>query len=452
MRVKPLYIRLLIFFVLIVISVNQLVWIHNMYRNYKEELSFYTNHFLQQAILFEVNERGEKAGGFLLFSAGLSSPNDTSRYFMKEVRGADTTYCFRIDKYDMNTNLKIIQFLFKKIEPVNLETVHRIFRNELSRYYPLKESYLEYLDIENDSVIKSNRPQHLSSTYLVSDTIIMDIAPSIAMLAYVEMPESLILKKMVFQLVLSIILILFAVLSLLYLIRSFSLQWREEKLRQESVNAMTHEFKRPISGAISMVSLIPYYLERNKAEKAQSYAQNTLLELNKLTAYTQRIQQISNNDKKGLVLNIVEIELKSFFENLVQKYQNTHKDLDINLLINTEQTVFRADLLHFSNVMDNLIENAVKYSLSDVEIIIRISSVANEIAISVEDKGMGIKKEDIKYIFDRYYRSKQKSVRQKPGFGLGLTYVKSTIEAHGGRITVDSEFGKGSVFTVFLNK
>ena len=227
-------------------------------------------------------------------------------------------------------------------------------------------------------------------------------------------------------------------------------------MRQESINAMTHEFKRPISGAVAMVSTIPYYLEKKDHPKILSYSRSIENELNKLVYYTQRIQQISNNEKQEISLEKEEIEIVPFFESLQQRY-NTSKNEEptviVNLRINTRQEVFHIDLLHFSNVMENLIENAIKYTIHQKVIIdLQVISTENGMQISVSDNGIGISSTDIKLIFDKYYRVKRDETKSKVGFGLGLTYVKSIIEAHGGDIRVESNLNKGSIFVITLKE
>lgn len=100
--------------------------------------------------------------------------------------------------------------------------------------------------------------------------------------------------------------------------------------------------------------------------------------------------------------------------------------------------------------MDNLVENAIKYVKGDLTLILSASDINNKLKISVKDNGISISKSDQKYIFDKYYRSKNRFTRQKTGFGLGLTYVKSIVEAHNGSIDVHSKIGKGSEFIVCM--
>jgi two-component system, OmpR family, phosphate regulon sensor histidine kinase PhoR len=101
--------------------------------------------------------------------------------------------------------------------------------------------------------------------------------------------------------------------------------------------------------------------------------------------------------------------------------------------------------------MDNLVENAIKYSKDELNIHIEVVDVNDGIKISVKDNGLGISSYDLKYIFDRFYRSNRRELKRKTGFGLGLTYVKSMVEAHGGSISVVSKIYEGSEFIILLS-
>lgn len=450
MNIKPKFVKSLILIVLIFIVANQLIWIKNMYDNYEEDLFFRTNQSLQQAVLMEVSERHELTGGFIVFSPKLGFPDDTTRYMMKEVRGEDSTYIFQIDRYDPHTNMKIVQFFCKEELPVNLEVVQTLFRNELSQSYSLKNSYLEYLDLTNDSIIKSNRTADLDGNYLRSDTLVMDIASTIGMLAYVEKPQSIILGKMTLQLFLSIILIIIAIAFLIYLTRSLVRQWRAEKLRQDSINAMTHEFKRPLSAALALLDSIPGELKENDIAEAKESAEGTIREIKKLDAYVKQIQRINNNDRGNIVLHKATIDIRSFFKNIYCRYTYSNPPIQIDLSVNTKRETFTVDLLHLSNVIDNLIENGIKYSIDVPKISLEVYDAQDGVAICVSDEGIGISKEDQKRLFERYFRSANRNVQQKHGLGLGLTYSKSVIDAHRGQIIVKSELNKGTSFTIII--
>lgn len=449
MKLKPFYIQLLITLVIVFIAANQTMWVLNMYHLHKRELMELANQAAQKAILMEISERSEIMGGYRVFNTNISVPNDTTRFITKRVRTEDSTYVFKIDKQDPYINQKIVQFAIKDELPVNLNVLDSLFKKELSDKYKIEHTYFDYVDLQTKSIINSNKPGNFPLNYLATDTIPLDIINSIGVIGHVEAPDVAILRKMMYQLSLSVLLILIGIGGMVYLGRSFVVQWRTEKLRQQSVNAMTHEFKRPISGAVAMVATIPFYLEKNMFDKVNEYAGKTMNELNKLTAYTQRIQQISNNEKGNFSINITALQITDFFTSIIGKYSKDER-LKIDFTNESRRTEFSADIIHFSNVIENLIENAIKYSTENPEILIRISDANNKLRITVSDNGIGIANDDIKRIFDKYYRVNRKETKNKPGFGLGLTYVKSVIDAHGASISVESRLNEGSTFCIII--
>lgn len=452
---KYAIVNVLITIILVAIIVNQIVWLNNMYDLHQRELQTTANQEAKAAVLMEIAERTELIGGFQVFASNIIPPNDTSRFIVKKVTAQDSTYTFTIDKNDPNTIFKITQFVIKDIQPINLDKLRVLFGDKISEKYGIESIYFDYFDLENNVLISTNKQANAKSRrYVKTDTIPMDILNSIGVIGYVRVSNNAILDKMMYQLILSVLLIVIGILSLFYISRSFIFQLKTEKMRQDSVNAMTHEFKRPISSAVAMSSLIPFYLEKEEISKVLDYTNNILLELNKLTQYTKRIQQISNNEKGNLVLNKTKVEIEPFFNSLKQRYHlsaDSDKETHVNLEITTAQKEICVDLLHFSNVMDNLVENAIKYSDKAVaEITIRVKDINDGLSISVKDNGMGISSTDRKRIFDKFYRVERAETKNKMGFGLGLTYVKSVIDAHGATIEVVSKLNEGSEFVIIL--
>lgn len=454
-RKKYSIINVLITIVLVAIIVNQIVWLYNIYNLHQRELQATANQKVNTAVLMEIAERTELIGGFQVFASNIIPLKDTSRFIVKKVTTKDSTYTFTIDKNDPNTIFKITQFVIKDIQPINLDKLRMIFEAKISDKYDIESSYFDYFDLENDLLINTNKPTNAKSKgYVKTDTIPLDIINTIGVVGYLKVSNSAILDKMMYQLILSVLLIVIGILSLFHISRSFIFQLKTEKMRQDSVNAMTHEFKRPISSAVAMSSLIPFYLEKDETSRVLDYTNNIQLELNKLTEYTKRIQQISNNEKGNLVLNKTRVEIEPFFNSLQQRYQlsaDSDEKTNLELDIATTQKEMCVDLLHFSNVMDNLIENAIKYSDKAVaEITIGVKAVADGLMISVKDNGMGISSTDKKRIFDKFYRVERAETKNKMGFGLGLTYVKSVIDSHGATIEVVSKLNEGSEFVIIL--
>lgn len=442
--------------VMLIIVVNQIIWLSNMYALFEREFKANVDEALQTAAFMEFSERGEKMGGFSVFSSNITTPNDTSKFFTKEVVTADSTYTFLIDKNDPNTMHKISQFVLKSIYPVNLDRLGAVFKEIIHERYAINEAYFDYLDLEMDTLINTNRAENISSKpYMETDTIPLDIIGSIGFVGYVENPRTVILDNMRRQLILSIVLIAAGIVALFYVSRSFIFQWKTERMRQDSVNVMTHEFKRPIAAAVAMVSTIPFYLKNRETDKVLKYVDNTLIAMNKLTSYTKRIQEISNNEKDSEGLHIIAVEIIPFFEAIQQQYMSTVEQtgkIIIELQFATAKETMNVDLPHFSNVIDNLVENAIKYTdKKPVLIDIYVKDIKEDrLQISVKDNGIGISTADRKKIFDKFYRVRRAETKNKIGYGLGLTYVKSIVEAHEGDIVVHSELNKGSEFIIRL--
>jgi len=453
---KYIVVNGLITIVVLVIVVNQTVWLNNMYNLFEREFKMNADESLQNAVYMEMAERGETMGGFTVFGSNIAPPNDSSRFFVKEVVTADSTYTFTLDKNDPNTAHKISQFVLKQHLPIKLDRLSVIFKESIHERYAVQEAWFDYLDLVNDTVISTDRPENiLLDAYILTDTIPLDIISSIGVVGYIENPRTVILDNMRQQLILSVVLIGIGIVALFYISRSFVFQWKVEKMRQDSVNTMTHEFKRPISSAVAMASVIPFYLEKKETGRVLEYIGNIEISLNKLTYYTKRIQQISNNEKGRVMLDKTAVEITPFFESLRQRYlslKEYEKEIIMELHLATSKKTMNVDLLHFSNVMDNLVENAIKYTVESVAMVdINVSDTVDDgLKISVKDNGIGISSTDKRYIFDKFYRVKRKETKNKIGFGLGLTYVKSIIDAHGGDITVNSELNKGSEFIIHL--
>ena len=453
---KYAFVNGLIITVMIAIIVNQGVWLSNMYNLHQRELKANVNRLAQTAVLMEIAERIEAIGGVRFYLENFTNSNDTSRYVVKQMSTKDSTYSITLDKKDSNTIPKITQFLLKDDFPIDLNKLKTIFEEKISRGYAIENIYFDYINLENGELIKTNQSTNAKGgRYLRTDTIPMDIINSIGVVGYVKISTIAILDRMMYQLILSVLLIVIGIVSLFFISRSFIFQWKTEKMRQDSVNAMTHEFKRPISSAVALSSLISFYMENEDTSKVLEYSKSIQLELTKLTHYSTRIQQISNNEKGNLVLNKSMITILPFFESLKQRYNLSDESgtkTIVHLAIDTSKKEMCVDLLHFSNVMDNLIENSIKYSDKPVvEIDVSVSDVADGLKISVKDNGIGISSIDKKHIFDKFYRVKRAGTKNKQGFGLGLTYVKSIVDAHNATISVVSNLNDGSEFIITLN-
>lgn len=437
---------------LLLILIGQGLWITNMYQAYHRQWGLSVSKSIESAILREGSSRHEQLGGTLVYIP-LTKDTDTSRYITKTLQSQDTSFQITFDRYDPYSQNKFIQFLLKDDLPVNVQQLDSLFRLELmGHHFPLAETGIDYIDLNTQKVLKSyNQNLDLSSQWISTDVMPIDIFETVGIQAHAKITSLSVLERMAFQLFLSFFLICVCVFFLFTIIRTFFWKEKIELMRQESISTMTHEFKRPISSAVALVALIPYYLKKEDTRKAIKYAESTLLELNKLTAYTERIQRISNDVNTKISLNKVPVYLPDFFNRISEKYTVVgEKKIKLEIYLNSKLQYLTMDLLHLSNVLDNLIENAIKYSKDEVDVTITITDVKEGLQIQVKDNGIGISRKEQDKIFNKYFRSS--SLRHSPtaGFGLGLTYCKVIVEEHHGSIKAESELGIGTEFSVIL--
>lgn len=222
---------------------------------------------------------------------------------------------------------------------------------------------------------------------------------------------------------------------------------RLDKMRNSFITTMIHELKRPISTLKMCVSgLDNERMMENRVVKKEILSE-TRNSLDNLSAYFSKLRDITFNDVEQIPLNIHTINLHELFDAVATAtLYPAEKSVVIRNEIDSHVEI-SADRSHLYNILNNLIENSIKYSDSSVEI--KAAAVENNgyVDIKISDNGNGIPSGDIKHIFKRFYRGKA-SAGEQPGMGLGLAYVKLLTDAHGGDIYVESSEGKGTSFTI----
>ncbi|HEY1040887.1 MAG TPA: HAMP domain-containing sensor histidine kinase, partial [Bacteroidia bacterium] len=211
-------------------------------------------------------------------------------------------------------------------------------------------------------------------------------------------------------------------------------------------------FKTPIS----TISLASEFLNDSSViktpDKVERYVKMIKDENKRLSVLVESILQTAILDKGDFKLKVVEIDVHEIINLAIQNIQlqvEQRKGTIIPKFFATDPKIF-ADKVHITNIVFNLMDNAIKYSKEIPEITITTENVTNGIIFSVKDAGMGISKDNLKRIFDQFYRIPTGNVHNIKGFGLGLSYVKAIVEKHGGTISVESELNKGTTFKVYL--
>jgi len=250
----------------------------------------------------------------------------------------------------------------------------------------------------------------------------------------------------------SLLLLVLIFLSFIISVKTIIKQRKLSESKNDFINNMTHEFKTPIS----TVSLACEALTDNdikKSEELYSSYINVISEENKrLGALAEKILQTAIIEKGDLKLKQDAIDIHQVIDEAINinRMQVEIKDGVIKKDLKATQTTIEADHDHLLNVLNNLMDNANKYSPKKPEITIATQNTLKEVIISVKDNGVGISKSDQKKIFEKLYRVHTGNLHDVKGFGLGLSYVKFIVDKHDGRINIESEPNKGSVFKIYL--
>lgn len=255
------------------------------------------------------------------------------------------------------------------------------------------------------------------------------------------------------QLGIAILLISIFIGSFLYLFKTLFRQNRLAEMQKAFVNNMTHELKTPVSTVMTAIEAIQLYGVRHDHEKMDRYLAISRNELDHLSAMIDRVLQLDVDEHTGLKLDKSEVDLIQVLKDAANTFGiHVNKQVMISLDMEMPSLWINADISHLRNVINNLLENAVKYSGDPVEINLNAQEYPNDIEFTVSDKGKGIAVEYQKEIFEMFFRVPEGNLHQVKGFGIGLAYVRQVIVQHGGKITVKSSLNKGSTFIVKLPK
>jgi len=271
-------------------------------------------------------------------------------------------------------------------------------------------------------------------------------------LIYFPYQKQFLLTRMWVMLTVSFVLILLVILSFIYTLSTLIKQRKLSEMKNDFINNMTHEFKTPVSTiALACEALKDRQIE--KSPELYSTYINIINEENKrLGNIAENVLQTALVDKGKLNFKIVEVNIHEIIEKCVSNFALQLKRYNARITMNLKagRHVVMGDSEHLSHVFNNLIDNALKYATDKPHLEISTGNVQDGIHISFKDNGIGISKTNQKKIFDKLYRVHVGNLHNVKGFGLGLSYVKTIIEKHGGSITVESELRKGSEFRVFI--
>jgi two-component system phosphate regulon sensor histidine kinase PhoR len=234
-------------------------------------------------------------------------------------------------------------------------------------------------------------------------------------------------------------------------VRTLLRQKKLSEIKSDFINNMTHEFKTPLATISLAVDALRNEKVLQQPEKMQYFSGIIKEENKRMNKHVETILQAALLDKQELKLQMKKVSATQLIQSALKNHQLQIQDRNgrVELRFNAQNDEIIADENHFTNMLSNLFDNAIKYS-KDTELLICVATYnsGKHICIKIEDNGIGMNKETQKRIFEKFYRAHTGNIHNVKGFGLGMSYVRTVIDVHKGKIKVESTLGKGSCFTV----
>lgn len=248
--------------------------------------------------------------------------------------------------------------------------------------------------------------------------------------------------------------LLIGVILLVFAVAIFTIlkQKRLSEVKTDFINNMTHELKTPISTIALSSDVLRKADENTGLDRVKQYATIIHAENARLESQVERVLQLAKLEKDKIQLKKESLKIHSIIENCAASFDLIidQKMGKLELKLEASEDAIYGDKVHLTNVIHNLLDNATKYAKDEPDIVVRTVNHKGGLLIEVEDKGKGMSPDQMKQIFEKFYRVPTGSIHDVKGFGLGLFYVKEIIKSHRGKIEVESNLGEGSTFKIIL--
>lgn len=473
-RIK--FVHILTIGVIIAFVLSQAYWLLNRYRLALQEREDYLFTAIMSAVEKDVQLRTrplvnpvEAVRQEFYTRKVMKTMQDSTVMMNLTVVFGEPSYKIFMDSTDnfKTDSTQMFNFELKMDAPVSTELIDRaveLFR--INHNHPfavedldslLHQQGIAAIRTEVDSICDSLlwEPVLQRHTSLLRPRIVVtypfDILQNRVVKVEADIVISPIFKDMAYTLAVSLLLSFFLIFCLVYQILTIRKQRHIEAIRQEFLHTMIHELKRPIATLKMCVSFMGNDRMMEDEESKKRILASSHHELDNLTSYFSKLRDITLSDATEIPLVKSDFSLRELIEECIGK-QNipTGKEVKMDIVAEGDVEAW-ADRMHIGNIVCNLLENAIKYSRESVTIIIDYQQRTDGLLqISIADNGIGIAKADQRYVFDKFYRSETAKDKAVPGIGLGLSYVKLLVEAHGGTITFESTEGQGTTFTIII--
>ncbi len=347
------------------------------------------------------------------------------------------------------------------IQRFSKEEISKIIRESLDRNNLLNVPF-EYAITQNsitaDEIQSENFYKYYIDTVHNTHHIIQLVAPEGSNLENLSLEEyliiivphqkNIILREITWFILGAVLFTLIITTAFFVTIRTLIRQKKLSEIKSDFINNMTHEFKTPLATISLAVDALKNEKVSTDKEKGNYFISVIKEENKRMNKQVETILQAALLDKQEIQLNLKLFDAHKMIQTAVQNIELpiAEKGGKLEIQLGAEKHMILADEVHFTNVINNLLDNAVKYSKENLLIRLTTSNHGNHLKIRIEDNGIGMNKETLSRIFEKFYRAHTGNIHNVKGFGLGLSYVKTMVDAHKGHIKAESSPGKGTVF------
>jgi two-component system phosphate regulon sensor histidine kinase PhoR len=329
--------------------------------------------------------------------------------------------------------------------------VDSAYKAELSKSNKPLQYKILFKECSKEDVAKAELKKDSSKDFATSNVLIGFTTPY-SYQAKFDNIFSFIIQKMGWQIAGSLLLLSFVIASFISLYRNLMEQKQLANMKNEFISNITHELKTPIATVNVAIEALRNFGGITSPEKTKEYLDISASELQRLSLLVDKVLKLSMFENKEVELNKELFDIKNLTEEVMNtmKLQFEKQHIAIALTTSGESFTINADKLHITSVVYNLLDNALKYSKSNGFVKVHIEQQNQALQFQVIDNGIGIAEEYQSKVFDKFFRVPSGNVHNTKGYGLGLSYVAHIVHKHKGSITVQSELGKGSCFTVII--
>ncbi len=368
--------------------------------------------------------------------------NDWESDFKRRVESAAYKSVYKVFRDNAIPGIEIAEIINIDIEEFDL-----LFTANLLELDIIEPHFAEILDVQSNNrvLMRYGTKESIGKDFMTTRIIIDDEGCYLLELS-THIPYDKFWKNMKWLLISSILIVLLLAALLLFLVRTMFRQRTLEEMRKDFTRNITHELKTPIAVATAATDALKNHAAEENPQRRGRYLEIIGVQLDQLSGMVEKILSVSVEGKENK-LSKGNIDPVALIEEVIAGYE----DIDVSFSLNFGSRVeIMGDRFHLKNVLATIIDNSIKYSEGRPQIRIDVESSEKKIRIKVADKGIGISRENLKHIFEKFYRVPQGDVQNTRGYGIGLHYAKRIIEAHGGTIAAESKLGKGTVITIEL--